>query len=372
MEVIPVVSKKDRKRFIDFPHDLYEGDPNYVPELFLDQKDVLSEKKNPFFKHSKAQLFLAKKGGKTLGRIAAIRNNNYNKVANKNIGFFGFFDVIDDYGVCEKLLNTAKEWLQKEGLDGAIGPANFTLNETAGLLIDGFDSPPPIKLTYNKKYYKDFLERYGFYKVMDMYSYALKSSTVAEKPLRLAKRLEERLKSRGITISKVNMKNFNKEVGRIREVYSGAWDHNWGFVAPTKAEFEHIAEGLKLIIDEDYVYLAEKDGKLIGFVVAFPDMNQILINVKRGRLLPTGIFKLLFQRKKIKRVRIMLLGVLDEYRKTGIEAIFYAKIIENAKAKGITDGDASWILENNQMMRKGLENLNGKIDKTYRMYEIKW
>jgi len=372
LNIEPVRTKADRKRFINFPHDLYADDPSYVPELYLDQSEVLSEKKNPFFQHSSMELFLARRNGKIVGRIAAIRNNNYIKVAGRNIGFFGFFEVIEDYEICKQLLDTAKSWLVKEQLTGMIGPANPSLNDTAGLLIDGFDQPPVIKLTYNKSYYQSFLERYGLQKVMDMYSYRIHKDTVAKKSLALAARLEERLASRDVTIRQVNMKKFKEEARSIREIYNGAWDSNWGFVPATLEEFDHLAEGLKLVIDKKYVYVAEKDGKPIGFVVALPDMNQVLINVKRGRLLPFGIFKILFQRKKINRIRIILLGVLDEYRRLGIEAIFYAKIIQNGIDNGMITGDASWILENNQMMRKGLENLNAKIDKTYRMYEIIW
>lgn len=372
VQIAPVRTKADRKRFIDFPHDLYTDDPNYVPELYLDQKDVLSEKKNPFFQHSKMELFLARSNGKIVGRIAAIRNNNYIKAAEKSVGFFGFFDVIDDYTVCKKLLDTAKAWLKNEELNGMIGPANPSLNDTAGLLIDGFDEPPTVKLTYNKPYYQTFLERYGLTKSMDMFSYRIHQDSVSKKSLALAERLEERLEKRGVTIRQVDLKNFKTEARSIREIYNGAWDSNWGFVPATLEEFDHLAEGLKLIVDKKYVYIAEKAGQPIGFVVALPDMNQVLINVKRGRLLPFGIFKILTQRRKINRIRIILLGVLDEYRRLGIEAIFYAKIIKNGIANGMITGDASWILENNAMMRKGLENLNAEVDKTYRMYEMTW
>lgn len=372
IQISTVRTKADRKRFIDFPHDLYAEDTNYVPELYLDQKELLSKQKNPFFKHSKMELFLARREGRIIGRIAAIRNNNYIAVAKQPLGFFGFFEVVQEYEVAQRLLDTVKSWLQNEALIGMIGPANPSLNDTAGLLINGFEAPATIKLTYNKSYYQNFLERYGCSKVMDMYSYRIHKDTVSQKSLALAERLEERLQKRGVTIRPVNMKRFKEEARSIRQIYNGAWDNNWGFVPATLEEFDHLAEGLKLVIDKKYVYVAEKEGRPIGFVVALPDMNQVLINVKRGRLLPLGIFKILTQRKKIDRIRIILLGVVDEYRRLGIEAIFYAKIIKNAIDSGIVTGDASWILENNEMMRKGLENLNAEIDKTYRMYEKRW
>lgn len=373
MRIIEATTNQLKKQFIDFPHDLYKDDPNYVPQIFLEQKELIDEKKNPFFKHSKATLFLAEKEGKIVGRIAAIRNNNYNEFTNRNVGYFGFFDVIEDYEVAKKLLDTASEWVKNEGLDSILGPTNFSTNDTAGLLIDGFDSPPVIMMTYNKPYFKDFLEKYGFEKSMDMFGYYVHKDTANMKSVKLIGRLEERLARSGIIIRPIKKKDFWKEVKRIEHVYIKAWDKNWGFVPPTPDEFHHLAEGLKMVIDPDLALLAEKDGEIIGFVVGIPDLNIILKNVKRGRLLPFGIFKLLngllFQKKKIHRMRVMLLGVLEDYRRRGIEGVLYGKVIANALEKGYDSAEASWILENNEMMRKGVEGVNMKPYKTYRIYE---
>jgi len=370
MKIVEVNNEKLKKKFIDFPHDLYAGDPNYVPEIFIGQKELMSPKKNPFFKHSKVQLYLAMKGQKILGRIAAIRNNNYNEYIGANVGFFGFFDVIEDYEVAKTLLDTAANWIKAEKLEAILGPTNFTTNDTAGLLVDGFHEPPTVMMPYNKPYYATFLDRYGFQKKTDLLAYVVTEEKVSLKSVKLAGMLEERLKRKGIYIRSANIKKFKFEAQKIKEVYNEAWEKNWGFVPATDEEFAHLAEGLKMIIDPDFALVAEKDGKMIGFALAVPDINQIMRTVKKGRLLPFGIFKLLFNKKSIKKIRIITLGVVNEYRRMGIEGVFYGKIISNGLKKGINTAEASWVLEDNEMMNKGVQNINMEAYKRYRIYEM--
>lgn len=367
--IYPVITKQERKAFINFPHDLYQGDPNYVPELYLNISEVLSEKKNPFFKHSKADLFVAKdEKGTIVGRIAAILDNNYNAYHDSNVGFFGFFDVIEDYGVAKLLLDHTAQWVKNQKADRILGPTNFTTNDTAGVLVDGYDTPPTVMMTYNYPYYIDFLERYGLTKEMDMYAYLIPTDQVNEKSIRLANMLQERLKRKGITIRTSNKKTKKNDIKNIKSVYLNAWEKNWGFVPPTDAEYDHLAEGLNLLLDLRYVYIAEHEGKMIGFGVALPDINEITINFKKGKLLPFNVVKLLAGKSKVSLIRIILLGVLDEYRKLGIEAVFFANYINAAKANNLRAGEASWILESNEMMVKAAENLNGQRYKTYRIY----
>lgn len=365
MEIVLVEGKRLTKAFIDFPHDLYAGDPNYVPELYIAQKETLSKTKNPFFQHSEADLFLAYRDGKIVGRIAAIHNRNYNDYAKTNVGFFGFFDVIDDYQVAEFLLNHASNWIKERGLTAVLGPTNFTTNDVSGLLTEGFDSPPWVMMTYNKAYYVDFLKRYGFESEIDLFAYHLLSSTINQKALKLSERIEERLANRGIAVRSVNMKNFDQEVAAILEVYNKAWEVNEGFVPATKSEFEHLAEGLKMVVNPDYVQIAEHDGKAIGFILAVPDVNTIVRKIKRGRLFPFGFIRLLLGLKKIKRFRVITLGVVEGYRKMGIEGVLYGSIIRNGFRNGIVEAEASWILANNTMMNKALENMNARIHKKY-------
>lgn len=368
IEIVKVSDKKHKKQFIDFPHDLYKDDSLYVPELYLAQKEMMDTKKYPLFEFATVEFFLAKKEGKIVGRIAAIHNKNYNEYHKANAGFFGFFDIIDDYEVSQALLDEATQYLKSKGLTEMIGPCNYSTNETAGLLVDGFDRPPLVMMTYNKPYYADHIEKYGLQKSMDLYAYMIWAKTVSEKSIRIANALEERLKRSGITIRNVDLKNLKEEVEKIKPVYNGAWQDNWGFVPFTDKEINHLADSLKMIADDKWLYVAEENGKIIGFNITLPDINQITRTFKKGRLFPFNVIKLLLNKKKTKFVRIIALGVLEEYRKKGIEAIFFAKNIQTAKETGVEGGEASWVLESNEMMVKAAENLNGERYKTYRLY----
>ena len=365
-----VGSPKQLKQFIDFPHDLYKGDKSYVPELYVSQRDMLDPKKHPFHEHSKLELFLAYKDGKLSGRIAAIRNNNHINFTGKQEGFFGFFEVIKDYEVAKKLFDTAVEWLKKEVLTNVIGPTSFSTNEIFGWHLDAYDIPPMVSMGYNKDYYPGFAEKYGFTKYSGHFAYYLTQESISEKSIRVSEAFEARLKTKGIIIRTVNMKNFSEEAEKSHAVYNSAWAKNSAFVPMTYNEFMHLCKEMKTIMDPELCFLAEHEGKIIGFSFSFPDINQVLKDVKRGRLLPFGIFKLLFNRGKINKFRIVVLGVIEGYRKMGIEAIFYAKTLQYAKKHNMIGAEASLILENNEMMNQGLVNLNASIYKTYRLYQF--
>lgn len=369
IQIVPVANKQQLKSFIDFPHELYKNDAQYVPELFIAQRDLLTPGKHPFHEHSVLQLFLATKDGNVVGRIAAILNNNHNKFNGTNDGFFGFFDTINDEAVSKSLLDAAEKWLKEKRVATIIGPVNFSTNETCGMLLEGFGLPPVAMMTYNNPYYNDHVAKAGFGKKTDLIAWNISEDDYDDKPLRMTALLRQRLEQKGITIRVANMKKFQQEVDSLCHVYNKAWDKNLGFVPMTDKEFNYMAKDLKLILDPDFCLIAEKDGKAIGFALCVPDVNQILINVKRGRLLPTGIFKLLFQRKKINGIRVIALGVLEDYRKLGIEAVFYGEIIRTCVAKKMKNAEASWILEDNFLMNKAIENIKGKPYKKYRIYE---
>ncbi|PIB36504.1 hypothetical protein BFP72_14400 [Reichenbachiella sp. 5M10] len=362
-------SKQDIKQFIDFPHDLYANDPQYVPELFMAQKEMLDKKQFPFFQHSEADFFLAYQGSKVVGRIAAIKNNNYINYTDNHVGHFGFFDVIEDYEVAQALFDTAKNWITDKGLQLMGGPYNFSTNESCGVLVEGFDLPPTLMMTYNKPYYSEFMEKYGFELDMDLLSYQIYTNDVPEKLTRMSGLIYDRLVTKGITIRKANLKKFDEEVDKLYYVYNKAWEKNWGFVPMTEAEFKHSAKDLKLIADPDFLLIAEAEGQPVAFSLSLPDLNQPLKRLKKGRLFPFGIFKLLYFKRKINRVRVITLGIVEQYRKLGIDAYFYAKAFEECKNKNYEYGDASWILENNEMMNKALKNINGKIYKKHRLYK---
>jgi hypothetical protein len=368
VKLVSVENSNQRKIFIDFPHELYKDDPFYVPEIYLAMKEHLDPAKNPFFKHSEAHLYLAYDDKKVVGRIAVILNNNYNKYHECNVSFFGFFDCINDAKVSYTLLSKAEEFSREKGTNQLLGPTNFSTNDTAGLLIEGFDSPPVIQMTYNFPYYRDLVENFGFVKDMDLFAYWIPVETVSQKSLNLSDRLKERLLGRGITFRTINMKNFKSEIDKIKQIYRTAWEKNWGFVPPTDEEFDFLAEGLKLMVDDRFTCVCELNGKMIGFAVAMPDVNEMVINFRKGRILPFNVFKLLWGKKRTKKVRVMLLGVVEEHRKLGIEAIFYANLIGETLKTGKLGGEASWVLENNESMVRGAQNLNGQKYKTYRIY----
>ncbi len=368
--VTPVSNARQMKTFIDFPHELYSEDPNYVPEIYLAQRELHSRKNNPFFQHAEAQCFLAYRKKQVVGRVAAIHNRNYNDFHDVKVGFFGFFDVVNAVSVSNALLQTVEHWCKTRGLNSIIGPANYSLTtDTGGLLVDGFDKPPIVMMTYNKDYYQNCIEQYGFHKVMDLYAYMINTQAVTTKSVELYHQLEQRLSKDSITIRKLNLKKFKEESIKVKSVYQSAWEKNWGFNPPTDAEFAHLADGLRLVLDEDFAFIAEKDGNPIGFAISLPNINEVLIKQSRGRLFPLGYFRLLVKKKKTDIVRVVLLGVLPQYRKLGIEAIFFAKTIAAAKSRGIKGGEASWVLENNTMMVRALEKLNSEKYKTYRMYQ---
>lgn len=367
--ITPVDSAGKLKLFIDFPHRLYNGDPNYVPELFIAQRDLLSPNKHPFHKHSSLQLFLAYDNDKIVGRIAAILNNNHNAFNKTNDGFFGFFDCINDQETADLLFKAAEQWLKAKGVANIIGPVNFSTNETCGLLIEGFTKPPYAMMTYNAPYYLQLIEHLGYKKKTDLLAYEFLDTTYDDRALKLRNTLDERLIKKGIRIREINLKDFKAEADKVREIYNQAWDRNLGFVPMTKEEFDYLAKDLKLVLDPAFCLIAEHEGKPIGFGLAIPDINQVLRKIKNGRLMPTGIFKLLFGKSKINGLRIIALGVVDGYRKMGIEGSFYGAFMKRFNEKKMTHAEASWILEDNTMMRLGIENINGKVYKRYRIFE---
>lgn len=358
------------KKFIDFVHDLYKGDPNYVPELFIAQRDLLTPGKHPFHDHSGVQLFLAYDGDKVTGRIAAIFNNNYNTFNHVHEGFFGFFDCINDQSTADLLFSAATGWLKEKGAVKVLGPVNPSTNEPCGLLVEGFHLPPVVMMTYNAPYYATLIEQAGFVKNVDLIAYRFDVDDYTDKRLMgITDALKNRLASRNITFRPVDLKNFTQEVANLREIYNSAWDKNLGFVPMTEKEFAYMAKDLKMILDKDFCMIAEHEGKIVGFSLAVPDVNQILITIKKGRLLPTGIFKLLTRKKKINNLRILALGIVEGYRKTGIDMYFYRSIIENGLRKGYRSAEASWVLEHNVPMNKAILSINGKPYKKYRIYE---
>jgi len=333
----------------------------------MDQKILLNPDKHPFYEHAKIQFFLAKKDGVNAGRIAAIVDDNHNEFHEERTGFFGFFETVEDYEVAEKLLSAAKSWVKDQNMKAFRGPVNPCQNEECGLLVDAFDSPPVIMMTYNPPYYADFIERFGLEKVRDLYAYYIDDKNPPpDKLIRVAEAIR---KKKNLTVRPVNMKDFNNEAKKVWQVYNNAWSKNWGFVPMTEAEFDHLAKNLKQALVPEIALIAEIEGEPIGFSLSLPDLNRALIHTN-GRLLPFGLPKILYYSKKIDMIRIIIMGVIHKYQKQGIDSIFYLDTWRNASAKGYWRGEMSWILDNNDMMNRSATMLGGRIYKTYRLYEM--
>lgn len=366
IEVHPVQSRRELKRFITFPWKIYADDPNWIPPLIVDRLNFFNRKKNPFFEHSEAELFMAFDNGEPVGRIAAIKYSRHLETYNDNTGFFGFFESINDSEVAHALLDRACRWVSEQGLTRIRGPTNFTVNDEAALLVDGFDRPPVIMMTYNPPYYEKLVTDYGFQKAQDLLAYYL--NTPESIPPRLArawKLMEER---HGIRIRSINMKDFDGEVDRIHRVHEQAWSENWGSVPLTRNEIHRIAKDLKLIVDPDLVLIVEDRGEPVGVSVSLPDINQALMHAN-GRLFPLGLFKILWYRRKIDALRVFIMGVVKGYRHRGLDAAMYYKTMEVGLKKGYRWGEMSWVLESNTPMRRVLERMGIEVYKTYRVYE---
>ncbi len=365
-----VENDQDKMRFIKLPWEIYRDDPNWVPPLIFDVRNNLNPQKNPFFKHSEIEFYLAEKDGKLVGRIAAIKNDNHNNFYKDKAGFFGFFETIDDEEVSDLLLDAACDWCKNKGFDTIIGPVNPSTNDECGLLIDGFDSPPVFLMTYNPKHYAKKIEDFGFEKAKDLYAYDIESQVINdEKVMAKLERMADLMAKRsGVTLRKVNMKDLINEVRKIEDVYNSAWEDNWGFVPLTTDEFDYMAASLKAVVNPDLVMFAEIDGKPVGFSLSLPDFNQVLKKMN-GRLLPFGIFKLLTGKKKINNLRVIIMGVKPEYQKKGIDSLFYLETIKAGNRGGYRGAEISWVLEDNMPMRMTAEKLGAKIYKTYRIYQ---
>jgi GNAT superfamily N-acetyltransferase len=338
----------------------------------MDVRTILDRTKNPFFEHAEAEYYLAEQGGEVVGRIAAISNRLHNETHHDKVGFFGFFEAIYDHDVADALFRAAETWLRGRGHDVMRGPASFSTNDECGLLVSGYDTPPTMMMPHNPPYYERLMEAARFRKAKDLLVY--RGGWMAEYlpvPERLTRGTELLRKRLGITIRPMNMQDFKREVERIKILYNKCWEKNWGFIPMTDHEIDHLAEQFKPVAIADLVPFAEKDGEVIGFGLALPDLNQIFQRHRSGRLTPALLADLLLSLKlqRVRRARILLLGVIPELRGKGIDAMLYHWIWTKSAEHKIYWGEAGWILEDNPAMNAGLEKMEFAVYKTYRLYD---
>jgi len=369
IQVRPVHSRSDLMRFIKLPWRLYRNSPRWVPPLISERKHHLDRAKNPFFQHAEAEYFLAWRDGQPVGRITAQVDQRFNEFQHNDWGLWGFFETEDDPEIANALLSTAEAWLRERGRDNMVGPMDFTTNHECGLLVEGFDRPPQILENWHHPYYGPLIEGYGLTKAMDLYKWELRIAD-REKMMPIMFELADKVEPKyGVKVRPMRKNDFENEVRAFMEVYNAAWEHNWGFVPLTDAELKAYAKELKPILDENWAWIAEsEEGQVVGAALSIPDYNQVLAKLN-GRLLPLGWAKALRARGKIDSVRVFALGVKRDWQHTGVAAKFYVEHFNSAGRTPQTWGEMGWILESNKAMNRGMEAMNGRIVKRYRLYE---
>lgn len=370
VQIRQVSSRPQRREFVRFAHKLYADDPNYRAPLDVMVLAQMSAKGNPWFEHGEAAFFLAYRGDTVVGRISAQVDQLHLERYADGAGFFGFFEVEDDVEVARALLTTAAEWCGARGMTVMRGPFSLSINEESGLLVDGFDSPNYMMMPHGRPYYDRLLGECGFRKVVDLFAWRFERDFLPEHAFELAEMAREHP---GVTIRNVDMKNLERDVRIIIDIYNDAWADNWGFVPMTGAELDKMAADFKLIVDPEMCMIAEVDGKPAAMTVALPNINEAFAGLK-GRLFPLGWAKVLY-RLKVKHptsFRCILLGVSEEYRRIafgGLSVLLYTTIYQRAYDKGYVEAEAGWTLEKNRAINQGMRLMGAQAYKTYRVYE---
>lgn len=366
VEVVPIESSRDAAVFLDYPYTLYRNDPHWVAPLRMDQKCLFDPNRHPFHKHADMMRFLARRNGRTVGRVAAIWDRNYNEFHQEKAGFFGFYESEDDPEVARALLETARTWLTGRGAEFIRGPMSPSTNYECGLLVDGFDSDPFVMMPYNPPYYASLFEGVGLRKANDLLAYVGRHDRVQRDKIgRVARTAGQ---DGRFTLRPIRMREFWTEVERIWKVYNSAWSRNWGFVPVTREEFWFLAKEMKPIVKPELLLLGEVDGEAVAFALALPDVNQALKHA-RGSLFPLGLLKILYHQRHIHGCRVLTLGVVENHRTAGVAAAMYLALIDAAERLQYGDCEFSWVLEDNILMNRSLKALGAKVHKVYRIYE---
>jgi hypothetical protein len=373
VRIEPVTNRRELRAFIMFPFALYRHDPLWVPPLISERLKHFDPHHNPFYQHAQVQLWRAVRGDETVGTIAAIDDQIHPQVWKESVGFFGEFEVIEDYSVAAALFDTARSWLAGRGREVMRGPMNMNINEECALLIEGFDGPPVLMMTYNPPYYQTFIERYGMVKAKDLLAFLLDAveqgfdkAAVPPKVERVARIARERYK---VQTRHLDLKHLDKELELLKPIHRSAWDKNWGALPMTDAEFDQLAANLGPLADPDFTMLAFIDDKPIGVFIGIPDYNQVAIHLN-GRLFPFGWLKFLWYKRKMTGGRALIMGVLEEHRLKGVEACFFEEMIRLGVPKGFRWVELSWLLEDNYKVIRGVESMGGRLYRRYRIFDV--
>jgi GNAT superfamily N-acetyltransferase len=361
-------SPRDVRRFLGMASGIYRGDRHWVAPLLTDLEKVFSDK-NPLFEHAEMQLWVARRNGRDVGRVAGVIDRNYVKFHEEQTAFFGFFECIEDQGVCTELLGAVLQWAKERGMTRLLGPMNPTTNDECGLLVEGFDSDPVFMMPYNPPYYARLIEGAGYVKAKDLLAFDF---DVANGPKERLARFTEKFRKRepAVTLVPLKKKTLAAQIAKVKTVYNQAWEKNWGFVPMTEAEIDFMAERMKPLLTDGLAFVAETPDGPLGFMLAMPDFNEAF-KPMRGRMLSKGLFSALpyfFRWKTPKIVRCITLGVTPKARGRGIEAVMIAESLFTSLRLGFQRCEASWILEDNTAVQRVISMFGGEPYKTYRLY----
>ena len=372
LRIDPATTPREVRAFIDVPWRLYDAasHPQWVPPLRIAVKDALDARRNPFYEDAARELFVARRGDRVVGRVAAIENRAHNRFHADRVGFFGFFEAADDPEAAAGLLDAAGAWLAARGLTSARGPVSPSTNHECGLLVDGFEHFPMFMTPWNPPYYARLMDDLGFAAAKDLLGWRLPIGDpgFALPPL-YAEHAERARAEVGLTFRDVDLKHLDREVDVLWDVYNAAWERNWGFVPMTRREFEHLARDLKPLADQRFAFVAEVHGAPAGFALALLDYNRLLKRIPSGRLLPVGLFTLLAGRRGLRSGRVMALGVKREHRTRSVFALFAHELVRRGRAAGVTGAEASWVLEDNHLMNRPMRGMGGTPYRRWRLYE---
>ena len=370
----PVTTRRDLYAFVKFPWKVYTNDPNWVPPLISERMGVLDPATGPFYKYADVALFSARRGREVVGTISVFIDHLVAKTRGGQEGGFGFFEVIEDYAVAERLLDETSGWLRARNISMLRGPTCFTQSEYAGILIDGADCPPVMLAAHNPPYYKDFLERYGMEKDHDLFAWRAFRSQIGEDlkniPPELNRVAEVARRAANVTIRKMRMDRWDEEISIAHYLFNTTLRHLSEHVDMTETDFRRLVEPLRLFLDPDLILFAELGGRPIGFCVAVPDFNRVLIHLN-GRLFPFGWLRVKRLVSQIDVVSFKLMGVLEEYRRRGIDALLYMEAVKAVYEKGYAWLDGSITSELNTMVNLIAHRLGAERYKHYRLYQMK-
>ena len=367
---MPVRSKADTDRFLRLPWQLYKGVDNWVPNPLLLQRDVISEKKNPFFEHGEAQLFLAVRDGVPSGRISAQIDRRHVEHYHENTGFFGFYETVDDPEISNALLTAAEDWLRQKGMDRARGPLSFSQDEEAGLMVEGFEQPAMISMPQGLPYYPSLIESHGYEKAMDLLAYRWE---IKEPPQRMMEAVEKTRAVPGLKLRQVNMGRLQEDVDVMLDIYQQAWSSNWGYVPLTRQAANKLASDLRLIADPRLLLIAEINGEPAGFVIGLPNLYEATRDFN-GFLDPWKAVKLIW-RLKIRGVetgRIFVFGVKPKFRGrdlVGLPFLLLYELYRAAQTRRYVWCEQSWVLENNARLNALMPYWGAYVYKRFRIYE---